>query len=323
MSSDGAKRERLGLALAFLAFASWGLLSPVGKHLLETDAYGPLGLNFVRFALATVPLLLVVGPRAVADGLRLLLRPDILLTQALANLSLTLFLYSMVLLAEPTFATLGFFAAPLLTAVLAQMRLGERMGPWFAPAAILFVVGGYLALFGLAPPPPGFEALGMGLAVASALVWALFAVELRRAAPGVALKPLLVASFVAGTVWYAVPALILEGVPDIAGQTATSWGWMALYVAVPTLASFILFSASLRMAPAGAVNILVGAELAFTALFSALLFGEPFTAAQLAGLAVVLASVSGYLWLRTKAPPGPQPARSPSLINTEEGMGKR
>lgn len=323
MSSDGAKRERLGLLLAFIAFASWGLLSPVGKHFLETGAYGPLGLNLVRFALATLLLLLVVGPRAVKEGLRLLLRRDILLTQALANLSLTLFLYSMDLLDEPTFATLGFFAAPLLTAVLAQLRLGEPMGPWFAPAALLFVVGGYLALFGLAPPPPGFGALGMGLAVASALVWALFAVELRRAAPAIPLKPLLVASFVAGTVWYAVPTFLFEGIPDLVHQTASSWAWMALYVAVPTLASFVLFSASLRLAPAGAVNILVGAELAFTALFSALLFGEPFTAAKLAGLAVVLASVSGYLWLRTKTPPGPEPARSPSLINNEEGMAKR
>jgi drug/metabolite transporter (DMT)-like permease len=322
MSSDAARRrERLGLLLAFVAFASWGLLSPVGKHFLETGAYGPLGLNFVRFALATAIVILVAGPRAVAAGFRLLARRDILLTQALANLSLTLFLYSMDLLAEPTFATLGFFAAPLLTAALAQMRLGEPMGPWFAPAALLFVLGGYLALFGFAPPPAGFGALGMGLAVASALVWALFAVELRRAAPTIPLRPLMVASFVAGTVWYGVLTLAVEGIPDLAAQTASSWRWMALYVAVPTLASFVLFSASLQMAPAGAVNILVGAELAFTALFSALLFGERFTAAQLAGLALVLASVSGYLWLRSRGT-GP-PARSPSLIKTDEGMGKR
>lgn len=295
------KPARRGILFAFLAFASWGLLSPVGKHLLDMPAYEPLGLNFVRFALATVALLAILGPAVTRQSLRLAARGNILWPNLLANLSLTLFLYSLELLAEPTQATLGFYAAPLFTAMLAHWMLGERAGPWFLPATAGLLGGGYVALFGLSAPASGFSALGMGLAVASAIVWAYYTVALRKAAPDVELKPLLGASFVIGTVWYGVLALALEGPPAVLQQSAESWTWMAIYVLVPTLASFILFNASLQLAPAGTVNLLVGAELAFTALFAALLFGDRFTVVQVLGLVVVLASVTLYLWERSRA----------------------
>ncbi len=51
-----------------------------------------------------------------------------------------------------------------------------------------------------------------------------------------------------------------------------------LVAAVPTLASFILFNAALQRAPASLVNLLVGAELGFTALFAAVLFHDSFLA---------------------------------------------
>ena len=320
------RREHLGILLAFLAYASWGLLSPVGAELLHDHAFGPLELNAVRFVLATIPLLLVLGPAASMAGLRILGRREILVPNILANASLTLFLYSLEHV-EPTFATLAFYTAPLFTAALAWALLRERMGWAFLPAAAGLMAGGYLALFGLAAPS-GASAWGLGLSVASAVVWAAFSVALRKAAPSVPLKPLVASAFIAGTLWYVPLALAFEGIPDLAAKTAASWAWMALYVAIPTLASFLLFNASLRLAPAGAVNLLVGAELAFTALFAALLFGARFDAVQLAGLGLVLASVTAYLWVRERRPhPQPDtaspPSTSPSLIKPEAGIQKR
>jgi drug/metabolite transporter, DME family len=310
------RRDQLGLLLGFLAYASWGLLSPVGGELLHQHGFRPLELNAVRFTLATVPLLLLLGPAASREGLRLLGRPGILLANVLANASLTLFLYALVRV-EPTHATLAFYTAPLFTAALAVPLLRERVGWAFLPAAAGLLIGGYLALYGLASPQ-GVDALGITLAVLSAVVWALASVALRKATPGVPLKPLIGASFVAGTLWYVPLALAFEGVPDLAGKTAEAWSWMALYVAIPTVASFALFTASLQRAPAGAVNLLVGAELAFTALFAALLFGARFAPIQLAGLAIVLASVTAYLWAAERAR-----SASPSLINGEAGMESR
>jgi drug/metabolite transporter (DMT)-like permease len=130
------------------------------------------------------------------------------------------------------------------------------------------------------------------------VVWALYSVALRRHAQAIALKPLMGASFLFGTLYYYALAVALEGWPRLLHRAPATYGWLAVQVAFPTLLSFILFNAALQRAPAGLVNILVAAELGFTILLSALLFGERYSAAQLAGLALALVAVSGYLALQ-------------------------
>lgn len=296
--APAARHLRRGLVLGFLAYASWGLLSPIGKHLLGPGGFSPLWLNAIRFAIATGLLMPVLGLQATRDSLRAALRPGLLAANLLASLSLTLFLYSLPLL-PATHATLGFYTAPLWTAALARLWLGERAGPWFLPAAAAILAGGYLALFGTGPAS-GANPWGLALAVASAVVWALYTVQLRKASAGVAMKPLLGSAFLVGTAWFLVLAVVAEGVPNVPVSQA-AWGWMALYVAVPTLASFLLFNAAITSAPPGPLNVLVGAELAFTALFSWLLFGEGLDRWQLAGLAVVLVAMTAYLWQQARS----------------------
>lgn len=287
-----------GLWLALVAFASWGFLSPVGKHLLEE--FHPMGLNAVRFLLGTLAILPWLGWSGMRDSLRTLRRKEILWFNLLANVSLTFFLYSLTML-RPAFSTLGFYSAPLWTAALAAVVLKERVGPWFIPAIAGLFVGGYLTLFGLAAPPSGFSTLGMGLALLSAVVWAWYAVELRRHAPGIPLKPLMGSGFLFGTLYYYALAVVLEGWPNLFHRDAATWGWLAVYVIFPTVLAFVLFSAALQRAPASQVNILIAAELGFTVLFSWLLFRETYAPWQLVGLAIALASVSGYLYVQGRS----------------------
>ncbi|MHB8633086.1 MAG: DMT family transporter [Thermoplasmatota archaeon] len=308
------KPPRAGLVLAFLAYASWGLLSPVGKHLLDAGAFRPLALNAVRFLVATPFVLWGIGRAGRRETWRLLCNRDVILFNLLANVSLTLFLYSLPLM-PAAYATLGFYTAPLWTGLWAWLRLHERLGPWFGPACVALLGGGYLALFGWARPG-AFSWFGLALAVASGFVWALYSVGLRNAR-ALPLKPLLGVSFTVGALYYSALALLFEA-PHLGHPDSQAWGWMALYVLVPTLLSFILFNASLQKAPASQVNLLVGAELAFTILFSALLFGARYGAWQIAGVAIVLLSVTGYLWLAARAearlrrsPPAPPPAMTP------------
>src|SRR5205807_1606526 len=128
-------------------------------------------------------------------SLRVVLRPGVFWANILANASLTLFLYSVARLPLPAYATLGFYTAPLWTAVVARSFAGERMGLGFLPAAAGLLGGGYLALFGWSAPDPGVDRLGLALAIGSGLVWGIYSVVLRKAAPEVPLKPLLGASF--------------------------------------------------------------------------------------------------------------------------------
>jgi drug/metabolite transporter (DMT)-like permease len=288
------RRSTQGLLFAFAAFASWGFLSPVSKRLLED--FQPMGLNAVRFLLATLVILPWLRWSGLRESLRTLARREVLWVNLLANASLTLFLYSLVHL-RPAFSTLGFYTAPLFTAALAAVVLKERVGRWFAPDVVVLLAGGYLALFGTGDPH-GFDLAGMGLALGSAVVWAWYTVDLRKHAPSIPLKPLMGASFLFGTLYYYVLAVALEGWPRLMDREAATWGWLAVQVAFPTLAAFILFNAALQRAPASQVNILIAAELGFTIVFSALLFHESYTAVQLMGLGLTLVAVSGYLWLQ-------------------------
>jgi len=291
------RRATSGTLLAVLGFASWGLMTPVGKLFLVRGDFGPLGLNAVRFGLATLVLLPALGWQATRDGVRLLADRRVLWSNVLANASLTAFLYALTYL-PPTFPTLGFYTAPLWTAMLARAWLGERVGPWFLPAALGLLAGGYLALFGWAAPHGQVSGFGMALAVGSGVLWAVYSVVLRKAAPALPLKPLMAASFLVGGLYFVALALAFEGVPRLWALSGASWAWLAVYVAIPTLASFILFNAALQRAEASTVNVLVGVELAATALFSLVVPpGQRFSVAQAAGLLIVLASVTAYVWL--------------------------
>lgn len=288
------QRRVAGLWLGAAAYASWGLLSPVNKRLL--DDFEPMGLNAVRFLFAMVAILPWLGWSGLRESIRLMRNRQVVAANVLANLSLALFAYSLVRL-EPTYSTLGFYTAPLWTAALAHVRLGERVGPWFVPAAIGLLGGGYLALFGFDATAEGLDAIGMALAIGSGVAWAFYAVHLRRHATSIPLKPLMGVSYLVGFVFYAALALLVEPTPSLVGLSQATWGWIAVMVALPTLAAFILFNAAVQRSPASQVNILIALELAFTVAFAWLLFGEDFTVVQLLGLLVALASVSGYLWL--------------------------
>jgi drug/metabolite transporter (DMT)-like permease len=300
------RRTTQGLLLSFAAFASWGFLSPVSKRLL--DDFEPMGLNAVRFLLATLVILPWLGLGGMRSSLQVLARREVLWFNLLANVSLTFFLYSLVHL-RPAFSTLGFYTAPLFTAGLAALVLKERVGAWFAPAVMALLAGGYVALFGVSAPNNGFSTRGMTLALLSAVMWAWYTVELRRHAPHIDLKPLMGASFLFGTIYYWLLAIALEGWPTLTGHAPTTWGWVAVHVALPTLAAFILFNAALQRAPASQVNILIAAELGFTVLLSWALFGETYSPWQLGGLALALVAVSGYLWVQGRGR-GPRVAAS-------------
>lgn len=285
--------------MAFAAYFAWGLLAPVGKILLED--LQPMSLNAVRMVLATAMLIPLVPRHLVREGIAYLRRPHIVILALIGGgIDFTIYLYALDLV-DATFAALGFYTAPLWTAVLARLWLGERVGWSFGPAVATLLIGGWLALFGLdAAPVEGFHAWGMVLAVLSGAGWAVYSAGLRRWAPELRLRPLLVASFIVGTVYFVVLGWILEGPPPLRALGAAQWGWLLLYAAVPTTLSMFLFNAALQRAPAGYVNLLVGLELAGTVFFSWWLLGDTFSLAQLVGLALALLAVTAYLAERAR-----------------------
>ena len=288
---------RRGLLFGAFAFTCWGLLSPSNEILLRE--WSPMWMQVFRSGLAMLVLGVWLGRRGLDGAMDILRRP------ALVHAFLwgTLFSFGFFVMAQTripaTFATLGFYASPLWTAILARFMLGERMGWSFLPTVVALLGGGYLALTGGGQLPPP-DALGILFALAAGATWGIYAVLLRRESPDVDGWHLLYASTLLGTIGFLLAAATTEPLPRLAAFSGTSWIWMAVLVIIPTLAALGFFQAALRHAPATQVTILVGFELGATVFFVWLFLHVRFTALQLVGLAVVLVSVSLYLWGRMR-----------------------
>ena len=288
---------RRGVAFAIAAFTAWGLLSPGNEILLRQVT--PLWLQASRALLATVLLLVWWGPERLRGGWNVLRQGNMFRALLLGTfLSFGLFVFAQTRI-PAAYTTLGFYTAPLWTAILARPLLGERVGWSFGPAVGLLLLGGWMALTGAGDVPPP-DLFGMALAIGSGAAWGAYAVLLRRDAEDIGWRELLVASMVLGVIGFTAAALLFEPLPDITAWTDTTWTWTVIQAVIPTVLALGLFQRALRLAPAGTVNILVAFELAATVFFVWLLLDFTFGPAELAGVALCLVAVSGYLWLRAR-----------------------
>ena len=299
---------RRGLLLAAAAYGCWSLLSPGNAILLRE--FDPMWLQAIRGVLAAAvlaPLLRLGDWRVVASFSG---RPDVLLLAVAGNgVSFTFFVLAQTRI-PATFTTLGFYTAPVWTALLAWMVLREPVGRTFGVTVAALLVGGWLALGRPGVDGGSIDALGMMLAVGSGVAWAVYSVLLRKHET-LPFLPLLWFSLAVGAAWFLLGALAFEPLPAWSAVSGGGWLWTGIQVAVPTLAALGLFQASLRHAPAARVNVLVGIELGGTALVSWLLLGHALDAVQGAGLTLVLLAVSAYLWLRARPEPSPSPTPAP------------
>ncbi|MGB1697414.1 MAG: DMT family transporter [Thermoplasmatota archaeon] len=280
--------QKQGLLLAAAAYAGWGLLSPGNKILL--DYLDPFWLQSLRAAGSFAIVALIAGPQVKALPRLLANRHLVLLSLAGNVVSFGLFISSLQFL-DATYTTLGFLTAPLWTALLARVKLGEEMGPWFLPAVAGLLLGAWLAIDGGGQ----FTVIGMLLAVGAGAAWAVYSVQLRIHAPGIGLTQLMLVSMAVSFLGFSLLAMLFEAPPNLSSLNVEAWVWTFIQIAIPTILSLYLFNAALQRAPAGKVNMLVGMELAATVFFAWILLGDTFSALQLAGLVLVLASITGYL----------------------------
>lgn len=289
--------RRKGLLLAAAAFTCWGLLSPGNEILLRQ--YSPMWLQAVRGGFAFLLPALYFGRKRIANAWRILRQPALFGALVVGTfLSFAFFVYSQTRI-PAAYTTLGFYTAPLWTAIFGWLWLREQVGWSFVPAILGLGVGGWLALTGGgAVPAP--DTWGMTLAIGAGLTWGMYAVLLRKHGKGLPWQDLLLASTLLGAIGFLVMAVATEPLPDFAAFTRETWVWTAIQVLVPTLAALAMFQSALRMAPSGEVNILVALELAATVFFAWWLLDFTFSPTELLGVWACLASVAGYLWWRSR-----------------------
>lgn len=283
-----------GIVAAVLAYTAWGPLAPLGALLLQDT--GPFTLNVLRTAGALLLFTLTMGPRTAWRSLRLLTKDWRLWLFGVVGLGFTFGAYlSSILYLEPTIAALLVFLSPIAVAVIARKKLGEAPARLFWPTLALTVLGGALAIL---EPSKGISlpddiVVGLIIGVLGAAGWTFYTVYLKKLGDTYGDQELTFTAFVTSGVAFLVLALVVE---DFQFAFSPTFGWrLAVYVAVPSFLSFQLYAIAIRHAGAAFTSILLGIELAATAVFSYFLTDEAFGFEKAVGIGLVLVAVTAFL----------------------------
>ncbi|MEJ2540254.1 MAG: EamA family transporter [Gemmatimonadota bacterium] len=290
MTSD-ERRIRFGLvALTFI----WGLNFALVKGVLP--GVPPLAFNALRFPVAALAIALFLLPGGpVKQGMR---RPEpgdvvpIIFLSLLGNVAYQLLFIVGLDLTRAGNASLFLSTIPAWTALLAVGFGSETVTgrQWLGIAgalggAVLLVIGGQgIAL-------EGATLIGDLTMVAAALSWAGFTVASRPYIQKYGPVP-----FAAWSLWIATPILIVMGIPELRAIGLGSLGWVEWGVVVYAGAlsislAFVLWNLGVRLLGNAQTAIHQNVVPVVTLAAAWPLLGEVPAGVQLAGAALILASV--------------------------------
>lgn len=309
-----------GIVAAVLAYTAWGPLAPLGALLLGQT--GPFTLNVLRTAGSLVLFTLVMGPRTVLRSLRILGRDVRVWLLGVIGLGFTFGAYlTSLLYLEPTIAALLIYLSPIFVSWIARRRLGERIGRLFWPTLGLTILGGGLAILepsrGVALPNDVLFGLFLGLL--GVVGWTFYTVYLKHLGASYSDNELTFTSFVASGLAFLVVAVPFEGF-RVDFDATFAWR-LGFYIVFPSFLSFQLYAVAIRRAGAAFTSVLLGIELAATAVFSHFLTDETFGLEKAVGIGVVLLAVTGFLAGESGRSLETTPGKPPRAEGREDGEG--
>jgi drug/metabolite transporter (DMT)-like permease len=279
--------------LAFtLIMAVWGSSFAILRALLGDAAASPLALVSVRMAIAALLLAgflaLSAGGRAQLRAIRGGLLRDGLLVGALLGIG---FLLQSEGLQRTTASRSGFLTGTLVVLVpLLELALFRKRP---APPALVGVLLAFVGMTALSAPwsdASQATALGDGLTLACALVFAGHIVALGRVASRHPVLPLVLLQLIATCALAALAGPLVErqhfsGTPRL---------WLAmLYLAVfATLLAFGVQTWAQKVLPPVRIALISALEPVFAALWAAVLIGERLSGRELLGGALIVLGVA-------------------------------
>jgi drug/metabolite transporter (DMT)-like permease len=193
--------------------------------------------------------------------------------------------------AQASLVALLLYLYPAFVTLLAALWLGERLTRVKAAALVLCLAGSALMVGGGHGEP-----LGIGLALAAAVIYSLYIVAGARLTEGV--DPLATTSVVclSAAAVFCCASLVrtLSGAPPHLPATPQAWAALLAIALVSTVTAMLAFFAGLKRLGAARTSMLSTLEPVVTVLLAAILLGERLTLLQWCGGAAVLAAV---LWL--------------------------
>jgi drug/metabolite transporter (DMT)-like permease len=237
-------RWKLGLALALITAAFWGIL-PIGLKLLLTgmDAFT---ITWYRFAVATVILGSVLMATRRMPAVSALTRHDwLLLGMALLGLVANYILYLLALHhVTPTVNQTVIQLSPMFLLIGGLIVFRERFArrQWLGFAALIV---GLLLFFNRRLPEltalSGGFGLGVALLLAASVVWAVYGLVQKQLLKRMSSQQILLVLYV-GAVLLLLP---LSSPGAIRGLNALQW-WMLLFCCANTLIGYGAFAEALE-----------------------------------------------------------------------------
>lgn len=277
-------KSSIALVFAALFWAGNYLVGAVA-----VQSISPLDLNWWRWTLASVPLLVLAQLIEKPDW-RAVLRhwPRLLLLAALGLTGYTLLLYGALQFTTPQSASLVNAANPAVMVVLAALLLHERMG-WRGILGLLVSLFGVLLVItdgALASVLSLTFNLGDLLMLGAIVVWSLYTIFGR----GLKVPP------ITATAVQAVMVALLMAPVAVAG--GVSWpteapiAWALVYIVVfPSIGSYLLWNIGAHGMPAGRAGLYLNLITVFTVVIAVAL-GAVLTVPQLLGGLIVFAGVA-------------------------------
>jgi drug/metabolite transporter (DMT)-like permease len=207
------------------------------------------------------------------------------------------FLYGLTLAPASDGAIIVPGLAPILTAVLAALLLGERIGRWGIAGLLTAVVG---LLFVLTPGEAQSRARFLGdlLFLAGAVCWAFYSVIGKTATARFHPVNATLYGTVTGTLLLIPPAIAERGWVQLAAAPAAAWLGL-LYLAVfGTVLAFVFFYEGVRRIGAARATSFAFLVPVFGVVSSVLLLGERIAMLTILGGILVLVG----LWLVQRQP---------------------
>jgi DME family drug/metabolite transporter len=298
----------VGLVLIGLAAVSWGTTGATMTVLGREAALGPLFVGWARLALAAPCLLLGAwlegaarrgpSPPSLAGGWARV-RGCLVPAAAMAAYQVCYF-WAVTLTGVAVTALVAICSAPLLIALLAALRLGERLTARVAVALGLAVTGTALLVVGPRGPAEVTGAFGAGtlLALGAGLSYATYAV----AAKGLLAR---MAPLAQAAATFSLAAVLLSPVLAAGGVTRAGLaaGWpLLVYLGVgATGLAYALFTTGLRRVPATWAGIATLLEPLTATALGVLVFGEPLGVAGAAGAVLLLLALGLLATARSAA----------------------
>lgn len=189
-------------------------------------------------------------------------------------------------------------ALPLMVAALSRVFLAERL-PWLGVLGLLTGFGGVVLIMA-GRVADGVEPLGIALCVAGALALSVATLVVRGVSAGEGLTMVVGLQMLVGAAALMPLGLLLEDPASVrySPQLAAAFAYIVL---LPGVAATLIWFALVNRIGATEASAFHLLNPGFGVAIAAVLLGEPLTATDLAGVAIVTAAIAAVQWSRRRA----------------------